>query len=309
VLTRSVYHVALLIPVVIGAAALARRRDLVLAVGVALALLPAGWYAKNLVTYGFFGGSSWYGMGLWRTALFRYDGEDLAPVLQRLDPVVMVTPFSPPSRYRSLGYQGISEVASLSHDDLHNVNVPAISRGYARSARAVILHDPLHFVGNALIGYGNFSASSTEFDHLAPDRDRMGLHVTAWRWATGVPVARAIDRALPIGTAGSVFVLLIPLGLVAQFMLTRRRMRSGESPERVLRDEAPLIGAAFLIVYTAGVGSALELGENVRFKMMIEPLLLTVWTVLAVRGWRERRGASAAPGVAAGVASEADRPL
>ena len=301
VLTRSVYQVALLVPVVVGAAALARRRPLVLAVGTALALLPTAWYAKNLVEYGFFGGSSWYGMGLWRVALFRYQGEDLTPVVRELDPVVMVLAFSPPSHYRSLGYAGVSDVPSLSRDDLNNVNVPAISRAYARSARALILHDPLHFLGNALIGYGNFSAPSSEFDHLEPDRDRMGFHITAWRWATGVPAVRAIDRALPIGTVGSLFALLIPLGLIAQILLLSRRVRRGEALEQVVRDDAPMLGAALLILYTAAVGSALELGENVRFKLMIEPLLLTAWTVLAVRGWREWRGA--------GVPPETDQPF
>jgi hypothetical protein len=296
VLTRSVYHVALLVPVVIGAAALARRRSLVLAVGTALALLPAGWYVKNAVEFGFFGASSWYGMGLWRVALFRYQGEDLAPVLDRLEPVVMVEAFSPPSRYRSFGYVGSSDVPSLGRDDLHNVNVPAISRGYAASAGVLVRQGPLHFLGNVLIGYGNFSAPSTEFDHLAPDRDRMGFHVTAWRWATGLPLVRRIDARLPIGTVGSTFALLVPLGLVVQIGLIARRVRRGEPLERVLRDDAPLFGAALLIAYTAAVGSALELGENVRFKFMIEPLLLTVWTVLAVRSWREWRGAGVPPG-------------
>ena len=64
-----------------------------------------------------------------------------------------------------------------------------------------------------------------------------------------------------------------------------RRIRRGEGAERVLREEAPLLAAAGLILYTALVGSALELGENVRFKFMIEPLLLTLWTVLVVRWW------------------------
>jgi hypothetical protein len=288
VLTRSVYHLALLVPFVVGAAALARRRNLVLAVGAALALLPAGWYAKNLVDYGFFGASSWYGMGLWRVALFRYQGEELVPLLDELDPVAMVEAFSPPSRYRSFGYVGSSDVPSLDRDDLHNVNVPAISRAYAESARALIVRDRLHFLGNVAIGYGNFSAPSTEYDPLVPDRDVMGFHVTAWRWATLLPLVHLIDRALPIGTVGSVFVLLIPLGVVMSVWLVARRIQRGEGAERVLREEAPLLAAAGLIVYTAVVGSALELGENVRFKFMIEPLLLTCWTVLAVRWWRER---------------------
>ncbi len=301
VLTRSAYHLVLLAPVIFGVTALARRRGLVLVASVALALAPAGWYAKNLVQYGFFGGSSWYGMGLWRVALFRYQSGELTPLLENgaLDPVVTIRPLSPPSRYRHLGYTGESDVPSLSRDDLRNVNVPAISRGYARSARSLALHDPVHFLGNAMIGYGNFSAPSTEFDHLAPDRERMGFHVTAWRVATGLPLVRAVDARLPIGTVGSVFALLIPLGLIAQIVLSGRRLRRGEGLERVLREEAALVCAALFVAYTAVVGSAAELGENVRFKFMIEPLLLTWWTALAVRGWRSWRDA--------GVPSDTDR--
>ena len=288
VLTRSLYHLALLAVAVVGAAALARRRHLVLACGVALAFVPAGWYAKNLVQYGFFGVSSWYGIGLWRVALFRYESEELTPLLAdgTLHPVVTVNPFSLPSRYRRLGYVGASEVPSLSRNDFHNVNVPAISAAYGRSARRLVLRDPLHYLGNVLIGYGNFSAPSTESDHLIPERDLMGAHVTLWRALTGLPLVRVLDRALPIGTLGTFFLVLIPLGLVALAGVVGRRLRRGEGIEEVLREEAALIGAGALILYTALVGSALELGENVRFKFMIEPLLLTFWTVVAVRAWR-----------------------
>ena len=137
-----------------------------------------------------------------------------------------------------------------------------------------------------LIGYGNFSAPSTESDHLIPERDLMGAHVTLWRALTGLPLVRVLDRALPIGTLGTFFLVLIPLGLVALAGVVGRRLRRGEGIEEVLREEAALIGAGALILYTALVGSALELGENVRFKFMIEPLLLTFWTVVAVRAWR-----------------------
>ena len=299
VLTRSLYHLALLVAAVVVAAALARRRHLVLACGVALALLPAGWYAKNLVQYGFFGASSWYGIGLWRVTLFRYESAELNPLLAdgTLHTVVTVNPFSPPSRYRPLGYVGASDVPSLARDDFHNVNIPAISAAYGRSARRLVLRDPLHYLGNVLIGYGNFSAPSTESDHLIPERDHMGAHVTAWRALTGLPLVRVADRALPVGTLGSFFVFLIPLGLVALVAVVGRRLRLGEGVERVLREDAALIGAGGLILYTAVVGSAFELGENVRFKFMIEPLLLTFWTVVAVRAWRAVR-------LRAGVAAE-----
>lgn len=295
VLTRSLYHLAVVVPAVVGAAALAGRRRQVLVAATAIALLPTGWYAKNLVQHGFFGGSSWYGMGIWRVALFRYRGAELQPLLEagRLDRVVLVPPFARPSRYRALGYDRTSEIPSLARDDFHNVNLPAISDAYGRSANRLIRYRPLHFLANVAIGYGNFSAPSTEYDHLAPDRERMGVHVTVYRTLTLLPLVRALDRRLPIGTLGSVFALLIPLALAAHGWLLARRWRRGDPVERILREEAPLIAAGALIAYTALVGSALELGENVRFKFMIEPLLLTHWTVVSVRIWRGRVRSSA----------------
>lgn len=290
VLTRSLYHVAIMIPAV-AAAMLARNRRAVLAIGLAATLLPAGWYAKNLAQNGFFGGSSWYGMGLWRVTLFRYRNAELAPmaISGELDPIVSAPPFSTPSRYRPLGYDRVSDIPSMSRNDFHNVNIPAVSTAFGRSARTLIAHDPLHFLGNIVIGYGNFSAPSTEYEQLAPDRERMATHVAAWRVLTGLPIARLVDRSLPIGTSGSFFLVLIPLGLVTHAWLLARRWKGGESIEATLRTDAPLLWAAGLIVYTTLVGSALELGENLRFKFMIEPLLLTYWAILTVRWWRVRR--------------------
>jgi hypothetical protein len=284
VLTRSLYHLSILLAAVAVLTALARSRRLVLTAGLACALLPAGWYAKNVVQYGFFGSSSWYGIGLWRIALFRYDTDALLPSL--LDgtfrPVVQLSPFTLPSRYQPMGYRGTSDVPLLSRDDFHNVNVPAISAEYAVSARRLIERDPVHYLGNVAIAFGMFAAPSTESEHLIQNRDRMGPHVAVWRVLWGLPLAARLDRMLPTGTTGSFFVVLIPLGLLAQFLVTLRRARRGPVAP-VLREEAPLLAAAGLILYTSVVGSGFELGENVRFKLMIEPLLLTWTTVLVAR--------------------------
>ena len=208
------------------------------------------------VQYGFFGVSSWYGIGLWRVVLFRYESEELTPLLAdgTLHQVVTVNPFSLPSRYRHLGYVGASEVPSLSRNDFHNVNVPAISVAYGRSARRLVLRDPLHYLGNVLIGYGNFSSPSTESDHLIQERYLMGAHVTLWRALTGLPLVRVLDRAIPIGTLESFFLVLIPLGLVALAGVVGRRLRRGEGIEEVLREEAALIGAGALILSLYGTG-------------------------------------------------------
>ena len=84
---------------------------------------------------------------------------------------------------------------------------------FGRSARTLIVHDPLHFFENILVGYGNFSLPSTEYEQLAPDREQMATHAAIWRVLTGFPLARLVDRSLPVGTSGSLFLVLIPLGL------------------------------------------------------------------------------------------------
>jgi hypothetical protein len=280
VLTRSLYHLVVLLAAVAAATALARSRRVVLAAGLALALLPAGWYAKNLAQYGFFGASSWYGIGLWRIAIFGHDTGALLPLLLdgTLRPVVQLSPFTPPSRYQALGFRATSDLPLLGRDDFHNLNVPAISADYATSARRLIAHDPVHYLGNVAIGYGKFVTPSTESDHLIKSRDRMGAHVGVWRVLWGFPVAQRVDRLLPIGSTGSFFLALIPLGIAAQAARTLRRSRRGD-PGAVLREEAPMLAAAGLILYTTLVGSGLELGENVRFKVMVEPLLLVCLVV------------------------------
>jgi hypothetical protein len=296
VLTRSLYHLVVVIAALAAMTALARSRRVVLVAGLGLALLPAGWYGKNLVQHGFFGSSSWYGIGLWRIALYGHDTNALLPLLLdgTLRPVVQLSPFTPPSRYQTMGYRRAGAVPLLGRDDFHNVNIPAISAEYAVSARRLIVREPGHYLGNVALAYGKFASPSTESDHLVEIRNRMGAHVAVWRLLWGLPVAQRVDRLLPLGTTGSFLALLLPLGLLAQALLTLRRCRR-EPPAEVLRDEAPLLAAAALILYTTVIGSALELGENVRFKLMIEPLLLVWIPVLGARLLRPRRKTATLP--------------
>jgi hypothetical protein len=60
---------------------------------------------------------------------------------------------------------------------------------------------------------------------------------------------------------------------------------------------------AAIVAYTAVVGSALELGENSRFKFMVEPALIVLVVVAThrlVAGWLSSRdeGAGGDPGAA-----------
>ena len=285
VLTRSLYHLVLLV-VMVPLAVLAggrpnRKQAWALAI---LVLLPVGWYGKNLAQYGFFGGSSWYGMGLWRTALFRQDPQELQSLFHEglLDPVVELAPYTLPSEYRRLGYTAASPIPLLRRDDFHNVNVPAISAAYQRSAVALIRHTPVRYLENVLVGYGNFSAPSTDFTHLSPNRNRIRAYAQVYRWMVGRPVMQALESRVGF-YFGSFYFFLIPITLAAWVTLTVRGVRSWEELAHRVREDAACAYITVMVAYTAAVGCAMELGENVRFKFLVEPAFLVLFLVVLRR--------------------------
>ena len=290
VMTRGVFHVALLIPCIAlaftGAARPRRRQLLVLGL---LFALPLGWYTKNQVQHGFFGGSSWYGMGMWRTALFRQDTAILPPLLEAgvFEAVVLEEPFSPPSAYRGLGYDRSSSIAVLANNDQHNVNVPDISGAYRTSALGLMRRTPGRYVRNVVTAYGNFSAPSTDFAHLADNRERIGLHARIEQWSLGRPLLARIERGLNGAYFGSLYFFLFPVVLMAWTAeIVRGIRREGWSS---LSADASVLFMGGIIAYTILVSCAMELGENVRFKFMIEPLFLILTATLSYRLLQRRR--------------------
>ncbi len=293
ILTRSLFHLVLMVgavPLALLVAGRPTRRQA--SILVVLVLVPAGWYAKNEVQYGFFGASSWYGMSLWRTALYDQDPATLRSLYdaRALAPVVRVTPFSLPSAYRRLGYDRTSPIPSLDRDDLENINIPAISRAYRQSALTLIRATPGQYLLNVLTAYGNFSAPSADFSQIEPNRQRISLHVDIADWLVGRPFVSAIEKRMGGGRYyGSLYFLLFPAVLLTYLLqLARAGPGAPGLTERVRRD-APALFLAASIFYTTAVGCLMELGENMRFRFMVEPAFIVVFLVVLHRMWGGNR--------------------
>ncbi len=292
IMTRSTYHLVLLLAVVPFALVLTQRltrRQVGLLV--MLALIPTAWYSKNRVQYGFFGASSWYGMGLWRTVLFEQDEARVRGLRETgaLQNVVTVETFSPPSAYRALGFDRESSTAALSANDLHNINIPEISEAYQSSAVALVRASPAQYLRNVLTAYGNFSAPSTEFAHLQANRARIRWHAAVEHLVLGRPLVARLEQALGRRYYGSVYFVLFPVVLLLYGLQFTRRLPPREYLSRIREDAAPLFMAA-IVVYTIAIGCAMELGENVRFKFVIEPVFLALLAIVATRVSRRLRG-------------------
>ncbi len=284
IMTRSVYHLILLLGVVPLALLLIRRptrRQLVLLL--VLVLLPTAWYGKNRIQYGFFGASSWYGMGLWRTALFDQDSAVLDELYATgtLSPVVRVEAFAPPIEYRRLGYDEESLIPVLSGNDSHNINIPTISREYRASAVLLIKASPRQYLRNVITAYGNFATPSTDFVHLTDNRERIRLHASVEQTILGRPLVARLENELG-GYYGSFYFLLFPAVLLLYGFQVTRELHPRNALQRIREDAAPLFMAA-IICYTIVIACAMELGENLRFKFVIEPVFLALSVIVCFR--------------------------
>ena len=290
VLTRSLYHPLILLPCIGLAVWLARgQRWRVLRTALLISLLGFGWATKNAVQYGFWGTSSWGGLNLWHIAADGYSAGRLHDfsLVKVIDPLVVeFGSFTYPSSYQGYGFDKTSDVESLNRNDYNNINMPDIARVYQRSGIALIQYDPVHYLTNVARAYNTFTCPATSFKHNALNAPKIGglvdfyentlYGVSAWQ-------ARGIEL---LGTSGGCSVLYagLPLSLLAFGLLglvvaglSWRRWR------QFFRQEPVLLLIVAIIFYTTVVGSSLDIGENDRFKFLIEPLW---WILLLVLGQR-----------------------
>lgn len=278
ILYRSLFHpviVAAFLALTVAVAGTGKRK--LVACALAISLLSLSWYGKNWVQYGFFGCSSWFGQNLWRVASFSYTRSELQDLARNgvIDKMVTeVRWFDHPASYRSYGFNETSPIPILSSETLHNINIVAISRVYGQNARRLIAHDPYRYLVTVLINYSNFCAPTSSFAHLIDNHPKVVPFSFTWdyavygKWITGL--LAVIFRRDYIG---SIFVFLIPACLAVFYLRIARSIKTSSARE-ILRRELLMLAASVFVVYVTLAGSLLESGENMRFKFLVEPVLL-----------------------------------
>jgi len=277
-LTRSAYHLVLLIPILVLGGIVARaqwRRFLILSLLICLPTL--GWYTKNQVKFGFFGASSWMGSNMWRSVAAEYSKEELRAlhsegVLER--DAVKRKYFDPPSDFVDLGYNKVSDVDVLSRDDYNNINMVDISKMHLRNAKRLKEHDPQHYHANVAQAYRFLCKPSNETRPLTINTHRIMSHIQVASFLNGRTLASSLNKRFNTRFT-SFYMLLIPLPLVV--LVIRALVRARLSWSRwmdLIRANAVIITMAGLVFYVTAVSCLFEYGENCRFKFSIEALIL-----------------------------------
>ena len=174
ILTRSVYHILILVPLLILVYLIARRDvKRVVICSLLICLLSVGWYGKNLFVHKSFSASSWMGMSLWKVARDNYRADELFDLYEqgvltdRL--VIWSLTFQKPSAYS--GFTPIdNDIRVLSGDNSNNAVYPEINRLYLDNAMRLIRHDVGRYINGALRTYGYYSCPSSTWDALFKNR-------------------------------------------------------------------------------------------------------------------------------------------
>jgi Dolichyl-phosphate-mannose-protein mannosyltransferase len=314
-LTRSQFHLVWMLVIAASLVALCweRRRQILVAAALPL-LIVTLWYGKNYYYFGSFAASTWLGLGLSNISTLVVPQRQLRPLVERHE----LTPWALVSRYdtRGLIFSGglrpptgipVLDNVRRAVDGGYNFNyrdIPVIDRYYTADAITVMRRFPASYV------LGVYMANRLYFSPTS-----MNLYFTDANRAAARPMETIFNPLLngvsgrpglmPRTNFGFAYDMLIevhtsiPLIVVWCLVLG---FGYGQARKAVLdpasRGNPRAIVMGFIVVtaaYLYLVSTTLELGENYRYRFVIEPLffaLAATAVTAAVRSVRQRKGAA-----------------
>lgn len=268
------------------------------------ALLVGGWFLKNLVLFGFFGSSSWFGMNLWRIAHFSPDVREIQAVRDSgaLSPVTAFAPFNPLPVYRpfiaSSPAWGIPvldrEFRSCGDPNLNHRAYLEVASHYRRDALTLIRRFPFDYLMSVAVSLECFSLPATDYGFYRQNRQAMAAWDDLYNffiygmWREDADLAW-LKRAFPdyFATSSAKSPMLVQL-LYPSALLLVLLVSFGVLPpprSRPLRFPLTLAFLAGTALYVAVVSSTVEIGENQRFRILVEPFFLLLVAAAAELGW------------------------
>jgi hypothetical protein len=288
-----------------------------------LLLVPAAlnglWCMKNQSKFGEFSASSWMGMSMAKVIYIAYPREDIQ---ERGGKLLQRTPFSSPYDYLDLvppidqdgvGIPALDDLLKPS-SGANNYNCRPIllaSQRYKRESVAFILGDPWPLRRSMALGWWYYFFAPGDYWTLEPNRSAIRPYQDLYAKLVYLSFRHDPMNPFDPGTAAlkasltreeKIHALMnVSWTMAASFLavaawfplFARRALRSGD-PRRKAQGALALY-VAFVVLYMAIAGNALEVGENHRFRFMVEPLCWIALAHLASEARKRFRGKESNP--------------
>lgn len=324
-LTRSLFHLLWLAAWAVVLVLHRRRADWKKVVVVSAVPLVAvvAVYANIMAVAGTFGSSTSMGISLAKITTFQLSRDERAALVAQgeLSPLALVDPLSPVASYRGVipppaptGVAVLDDEVKAVADGSTRVNYNNLvyaeaSNRYMADVRRSLRLRPRAYLQGMATAYDIYFRPSSDFFNLVENRQRVSAYVHLYNFVvygvvqggqanTAFPDAAVQYRQGPGRTAWLVVVGYALAILGGAWALGRRGWRGWRGRRRRLGPPTgpPSLVLAFLwstVVYVTVVADTLEVGENDRFRLYTEPLVVALLVALVV-GWRVRRRAEPA---------------
>jgi hypothetical protein len=303
VMTRSLFHPIWLLAVAALALLFARPQagwKPIAAVMLIPVLLVGGWMVKNQILFGTPTMSSWFGMNLTRAVIAplprpsfdemraNHELSRLAavPAFPNFGPYEQYAPYVKPCRSHSK-VRVIRDLVKGNRWSNYNAEcfLPVYKAQYNDAVRAMKTY-PLDYLrarkGPLLIYLGAGEPYPTARSAYA---DSMHAVEDALFLKTSVKVSTRNWTSPLFGGTSVRFNIFIVLGLMIGLVVAAG-IRSGARRLRRRGDPRDLayVFIGFTVLYVTIVSAAFELGENARFRVMIDPIVIAPATAIVVAG-------------------------
>jgi len=318
-LTRSLFHPVWVAACVAIAFFATRpfRREVVVG-GVCALALVGGLYLKNDRLFGVPAASSWFGMNLANMVFDRWPLEERQRLVEQrvVSALALAAPFSPldvyPESFRSSEGPNVPALRrpfkTGGESNYNHIAYIAISRLYQRDAITLIRRDPARYAAVVGSAWQKYLLAPSNYAFVEPNRRRILVWNRLYDMLYGVPTAwtgarPGIDGPLAPPSPWRLCWLWIALCVpsvgfagitVGRALLRARRPGAAAECDPKAARIATIAFCLLTVAFVSVAANAVELGENNRFRVPIEPLLILL-VAFAVAELAARRGNGVPP--------------
>ncbi len=298
VLSRSLFHPVFYLISVILAVLLTDRakRKKAIGAGFLIAVPILVILLKNLLLFGFLGTSSWFGLNLAKVSTFMLPDREREAMVNdgTLSEHALVHPFGELWRREEwLAKTEIPIYGSAATDSMYkstgenNYNHSAyiiLSRQYFSDAVSVLSKRPAVFVKAMVHAYGHYFAPSSCYPLVEDNVRKLGVYAGIYEFVfqgsplmlTRLELALAEDSGNYISVILSLNLLMLTLLPVALIYWSIQVLKRKE-------DWILIIPVLLIFAFATVAGNTVEVGENNRFRFMIDPLIIVLILVALFR--------------------------
>ncbi|MFL7871973.1 MAG: ArnT family glycosyltransferase [Anaerolineales bacterium] len=286
-LTWGLFHIFWLVLCLgIGVFAILKKRQIKSALWILLSfILVLSWYGKNAILYDSFTASSWGGMNLSKIVTLYIPGEVRKTWVKEgiISELGSLPPFRSPDTYLEYfpdtpitGVPLLDEIEYSTHfPNYHHLVYVKASKQAMKDALRMIWRAPGRYARALIQSAYIYFHSANDYEHVLGVRQPVDGLDTVWnrlfygQWHKGETFANLGAAILPDHVAWLLVIGFLFVVLRAPIYLWKNRALIFSRPRHLL-----ILFMAWNILFVSIAGIMLDIGENNRFRFVIDPFLL-----------------------------------